>query len=188
MRRTILSLAVVCIVSATATTSRAQFQGGFDDPFFLYYSYFVPQQAFFASIPRQEDVLRQMAVQRQFNALTDRAGLFEPGSSLAGYDPFAVFGEQNRSRLPNVTPVGVANGNLAGTGLSMYHNRTGSYFPGMRTAASRSAAASRAQVSSLVPKFDNLGVSRTQRRNFGMGGMGMPNMGFGGMGLGGGFR
>jgi hypothetical protein len=183
MRRSILPLAVVAIISAAATPGRAQFQGGLNDPFFLYYSYFVPQQSYFASIPRQEDVLRQMAVQRQFNALTDRAGLFEPGSSLSGYDPFAAF-NQNLSRMPRVTPVGVVNSNLSGMGVAGYHNRTGSYFPGMRTGSS--AGVNRGPVSTLVPSFDSLGVSRTQRRNFGMGGMGMPNMGLGGFG--GGFR
>jgi hypothetical protein len=179
MRRSILPLAVLLGLTATASTSRAQFAGGFDDPFFLYYSYFVPQQAFFASIPRQEDVLRQMAVQRQFNAMTDRmGGGFDPGSTLSGYDPFAVFGEQNGSRLPKVSPVGVVNYNLQGGGIGGYHNRTGNYFPGMRTGSM--GATARAPVSSLVPRFDSLGISRTQRRSFGMGGLPNMNMGLGG--------
>lgn len=185
MRRYLLPLAVVLGISSLATSARAQFTGGFDDPFFLYYGYFLPQQAYFASIPRQEDVLRQMAVQRQFTAVTDRAGLFEPGSSLAGYDPFAAFGEQNGSRLPRVTAVGVVNHNISGMGVGGYHNRVGSYFPAYRSGSSM--AAHRAPASTLTPRFDSLGLSRTQRRSFGggMGGMGMGGMGMPGMGMGG---
>jgi hypothetical protein len=176
MTRWILPLAVLWACGAAAAPARAQLSNG--DPFFLYYGYYLPQQAFFASIPKQEDNLRMMAVQRQFTAMTDRAGLNEPGIGLGSYDPLRPFGERGASRLPKTAPGGLVTTHTNGAGPTGYFNRTNTHYPGRRLGqmTTRQGGVG-SPASALGPRFDALGVS-PRARGGGMGGMGMGMGGF----------
>ncbi len=111
----------------------AQFNAGFSDPFFLYYGYYVPFQAYEASLPRPEDTVRAFSAQRQMTALTERSGLFDPAGSLNDYDPLRAFGsEGGRSPLPRTSPTGVVNSHINGSGPAGYFNRVNTYYPTLR--------------------------------------------------------
>jgi hypothetical protein len=186
MRRLLLAVSSMVLIGSWATPAKAQV-GGFDDPFFLYYGYYLPQQNFIASIPRQEDTLRSMAVQRQFNAMTERATLTDPGGTLMGYDPLAAYGNNTGSRLPRTISTGVITTHVNGSGPAGYYGRSSAYFPNMRTGGPNRG--SRGQQSAIIPsvgpKLDSLGLMQNRLRGRGMGGGGMGGMGGGG---GGGFR
>ena len=73
--------ALVFGLLACGSSARAQ-DGGFSDPFFLYYGYFLPRQSALASQSQPEDFYRGQAAQRSYAAQTDRAGLYDPSSSI----------------------------------------------------------------------------------------------------------
>src|SRR4051812_14296655 len=83
-RRPLLALAVALTVPLTLapTQARAQFFGGSGaggvDPFSLYFGYYLPHQAYVAAQPSPLDTINQITAQRQFNAVTERAGLYDP--------------------------------------------------------------------------------------------------------------
>jgi hypothetical protein len=176
MTRWILPLAVLCLCGATAAPAKAQSAAG--DPFFLYYGYFLPQQAFFASIPKQEDNLRMMAVQRQMTALTDRAGMNDPIGGLGTYDPLRPFGERGPSRMVRTAPGGPVTTHINGAGPTGFFNRTNTHYPGRRIGqmTTRPGGAIPNPAARYSPTFDALGT--THRGMGGMGGMGMGMGGF----------
>lgn len=136
MRRILFGLGVALGLGLLASPARAQVGAGvFADPFSFYYGYFVPNQALQASIPRAEDTVRMYSAARQYNALTERAGLYDPIGSLGdGYDPLGAFGSANGvSRLPMTRPQGVMNMNINGSGPAGYYNRVNTHFPTLRT-------------------------------------------------------
>ncbi len=136
MRRALVGLAFVVFLSSWSSTVRAQAVNGtgFSDPFFLYYGYFLPQQAYLASIPRPEDTVREISARRQVNALTERAGLYDPLGSFGGetLDPFGRGAAPSGSRMVSTYNSGVANMNLNGSGPPGYFNRVGRYYPGIK--------------------------------------------------------
>lgn len=141
MRRCfILGLALIGSFSTVGSSAQAQAVAGggasmvFSDPFLSYYGFFVPQQLYYASRPRVEDTIQQYSAARQYSALTERAGLYDPIGSLdIESDPLRAFGSASgRSRLPSTSPAGLVNNNLRGTGPGGYYNRTGSYYPTLR--------------------------------------------------------
>ena len=143
MRHGFLGLAVVLGLGTFSTPAKAQ-DGGFSDPFFLYYGYYLPRQAALAAQPQVEDYYRQRSAERQYTALTDReGGLTDPlgGSIFDQDDPTAAFGTRSgRSRLVRTTPTGMVNQNLTGAGTAGYFNRTGSYYPTIRSGRGRNNA------------------------------------------------
>jgi hypothetical protein len=179
MRRVIFALVLMAAAALVPSRASAQVAAGFDDPFFLYYSYYVPQQAFFASVPRTEDTLRAMAVARQFNAITERGALSDP----AALDPLAAFSNNGVSRLPKTVPVGLVSTHANGAGATGYYNRS-YHFPGLRTGRAQAARSALPNpVQRLTPQINPLGTVQSRGGMGGMGGMGM-----GGMGGMGGFR
>lgn len=187
MRRLLLAGCCVVVLSACAGNAEAQFTAsGFDDPFFLYYGFFVPQQNLYQSTPRQEDNLRAMAVQRQYNAVTERSTLFQPTGSLLGYDALADFGNTSGSRLPKTSAIGGVVNHVNGAGPPSHFNRGAGHYPTLRSG--RGTASSGAMKSTLIPqtspKMDSLGITRSTRR----GGMRGGGGGMGGMSGGGGMR
>ena len=138
MKRWVFTLAILCFSGMTGS-ARAQFA----DPFFMYYSYFVPQQAALASVPKQEDNLRILGMQRQMTAQTNRDVLGE--LNLGGYDPLSPFGgpggPANKSRLPRVASTGPISTHVNGSGPQGYYNRTNTHFPGRRVGQTKATAA-----------------------------------------------
>src|SRR4051812_48216891 len=83
LRRPRLALAVTLAAGLFVPTTRANAQllggaGGGIDPFSFYYGYYLPHQAAIAAQPTALDTINQVTAARQFSAVTDRAGLYDP--------------------------------------------------------------------------------------------------------------
>jgi hypothetical protein len=132
-------LGVACLLaiglSATAAPTRAQISGGLgsDDPFFLYYGWYLPRQAAMAVTPRPEMTVNAMAAIRQQNVQQERAGLYDPVQPFgaAAFDPSRPFANRTARTYGSggVASAGVANNGL---GPPRYYQRASSYFPGLR--------------------------------------------------------
>ncbi len=149
MRTSLIGLAVVLGLGILAPTSRAQ-DTGFSDPFFLYYSFYLPRQAALAAQPQPDDQIRFNNSQRQIEVRSERAGLYEPlpAIGLDELDPMRPFGQRSGStRLARTSPSGLISTNLTGHGATGYFNRSGSYHPTLRSGQSRSARRSGAAAS-----------------------------------------
>lgn len=137
MRRPMFGLAIVLgALTLAPAEGRAQFVDGTGDPFFLYYGFYLPRQAALAATPRPEMTVNSMAAIRQENALTERAGLYDPVSPFGSgtFDPSRPFGDRTAGRR---------GGGMAGSGTSingsgppLYYNRTAAYYPNLRTGRS----------------------------------------------------
>jgi hypothetical protein len=135
MRRLAIGCLVVLGLSAFASSSRAQFFGGStDDPFFLYYGFYLPRQAAMAATPRPEMTVNAMAALRQQNAVTERAGLYDPVQPFGAgaFDPSRPFADRSNPRRYMAGGVASAGGAINGSGPAGHYNRHSSYFPGMR--------------------------------------------------------
>lgn len=139
--------------------AQAQIFGNNNDPFTIYYGFWLPRQAALAVTPRPEQTVNAMAAIRQQTALTERGNLYDPiqpfGAGL--YDPANPFG--NRRAGQRLGGRAIHGGNSSGAGPSMYYNRSAAYFPGSRSGRGTNAAVA-------------VGGSPT-RRNYGS--IGMPN-------------
>jgi len=167
MRRTLIGLAVVIGLSATAKSSRAQ-DGGFSDPFFLYYGFYLPRQAALAAQPQPDDQIRAQSAQRQYEVRSERQGLYDPGGGLGldDLDPLRPFGQRSgSSRLARTTPTGIVSQNLTGRGPAGYYMRHNSYYPTMRVGRGRNAGTSGVALGGGMSAPRGMG---------GMGGMSMP--------------
>lgn len=180
MRKTLILVAVVAAASATASSARAQ--SGFNDPFALYYGWYLPSQASLAARPTVENNLRFYSAQRQANVLADREDPFRD-NRIIGIDeldpnrPLAGVGRPRRM-IPHS---GISNSNLRGSGVAGYHNSVTNYYPGLANRAGSSTSA--------APM--NVGRTGGNRLSPRMQGRLVPNrggFGGGGMGGGGGFR
>ena len=134
MRRPMIGLAVAIGFSLLAPASQAQGLGNFNDPFTFYYGFYLPHQAAIAAQPTPMDTLNAVTAERQFNAPTNRSGMFDPVSPYGLDDPdiFSAGGSGGRGRGPAVSSPDMTS-NARGTGPALYYNRTARYFPGMRT-------------------------------------------------------
>lgn len=133
MRRLAILLTLALLTSLSASDAKAQFfgEGNFNDPFFQYYGFYLPRQAALAAQPRPQESINALAAARQYNAMTERAGLYDP------IQPFGEFGSdgqlfdrRRRGGYGGMASLG-ANGN--GNGPTGYYNRTHTYFPGLRS-------------------------------------------------------
>lgn len=170
MRPSRIGLAVALGLGLFASSAKAQ-DGGFSDPFFLYYGFYLPRQAALAAQGQPEDRIREYSAQRQYAAQTDRAGLYAPLNELGGaeLDPLNPFGTRSgSSRLARTTAVGLPAANIGGRGLSGYHNSTGSFYPTLRSGGG--AARSRPRSRSVVPQRSGGGMGRMGGMGGGMGG------------------
>jgi hypothetical protein len=140
LRRLRLAVAVASAVFIVGATSpaRAQFLGGAGgvDPFSLYFGYYLPHQAYVAAQPTPLDTINQITAQRQFNAVTDRAGLYDPISPFGEEEldplrPYSGSGSTRKERLAKPHNFSVTT-NARGTGPALYYNRTARYFPHVR--------------------------------------------------------
>lgn len=138
MRPTLIGLAVVLGLGTFATTSHAQ--DGFSDPFFLYYSFYLPRQAALAAQPTPEDFIRYNNTQRQVDIQSERRGLYEPIGTIGldELDPSRPYGVRSgSSRLVRTSASGLVSTNLTGHGPASHYNRTAAYYPTMRTGLGR---------------------------------------------------
>lgn len=130
MRRSLLGLAAFLILGSMTAPARAQFVSN-GDPFFLYYSWFLPRQQALAMQPRPANTVNAMATIRQDATLTDRANLYAaPASRFDGFDPNRLFDHPTGRRMGGTAAIG---GSIDGNGPAQYYNRTSSYYPGLRT-------------------------------------------------------
>ena len=141
MRRALVVLAGLIASASWATDGRAQTSSGFDDPFFLYYSYFLPRQAALAAQPNVSDTINANVAARQSYATTNRANLYDPNGGYGafdGYDPNSVFdnptarGRGAGRSGPALTSRGLPTTNIAGHGPALYYNRAALYHPSLR--------------------------------------------------------
>ncbi len=143
MRRPLLGLAIVLGTSVLATTDRAHAQltpgtGVGTDVFSFYYGYYLPHAAAIAAQQTPMDTLNAITASRQFNAVTDRARLYDP---ISPYGAEETDPTQPWARGEERTPGGAGPelrdqpGRVAlarGGGPALYYNRTGPYYPTMR--------------------------------------------------------
>jgi len=141
VRRPRLALAVTLAASLFVPTTRANAQllggsGGGVDPFSFYYGYYLPHQAAIAAQPTALDTINQVTAARQFNAVTDRAGLYDPISPYGAEesDPLRPYAPtRGGERLARPQGSGYGTSNSRGTGPAQYYNRTARYHPNIRT-------------------------------------------------------
>jgi len=137
MRRPILALAVTLTVGLLVPTSqaRAQFLNGGTDPFSLYFGYYLPHQAAIAAQSTPLDTINQITAQRQYAAVTDRAGLYDPISPYGDeeLDPLRPYSpKRGGDRVIRPQNFAVSTSNALGTGPALYYNRTARYYPNQK--------------------------------------------------------
>jgi hypothetical protein len=157
--------AVALGFSLLASVSRAPAQTtGFVgvDPFQLYYGYYLPHQAAIAAQPRPTDTLNALTRERQQNAVTDRAGLYNPISPYAlddDLDPTRPYGASRKGERRGRIRSFATTANAAGRGPATHFQRF-ERFPQQRVGQGPNR---------------NLAVHR-QARGIGGGFGGMPSM------------
>jgi len=162
MRRPLLFLIAALGVSAVASEAKAQ--TNFGDPFFQYYSYYLPQQAALAARPGPEATLNALTAYRAGFAATGNNRAFDPNG---GFDPFGSgddlgfnSGGTRRRSLPSAASgrYGAHGGNLNGLGPQGYYNAgLTKYYRELRVGRGKNA---------------NQAVTRTRGYSGGFGGMG----------------
>lgn len=146
MRRTAIGAAVIlgaiCLGDSAHGQTSVNNGGGFSDPFFLYYSWFLPRQQYLTTQAGPELSINARAAARQESVIVDRQALYERVPSLGmddlGADPLQPFTRQGgTSRLARTSPTGIVSQNLGGTGPPGYYNRgVAGYFPTIRSGRS----------------------------------------------------
>jgi len=140
-----LGLFVALGASVVATEARAQAPfGGVNDPFFLYYGFYLPRQQAQALQSGPEATINAITAARQSYAATNRTEMFSPNGP--GFDRFeldsdfmAGSGVRSRGQVGTRSNVARLGGNLNGRGVPSHFNRVGSYHPTLRTGQSRNA-------------------------------------------------
>jgi hypothetical protein len=140
IRRPLLALAVTLAISLLVPTSWAHAQilsgAGGVDPFSFYYGYYLPHQAAVAAQPTPLDTINQITAQRQYAAVTDRAGLYDPISPYGDeqVDPLSPYSpKRGGERLGRPQTFANATSNAQGRGPALYYNRTSRYHPNARS-------------------------------------------------------
>ncbi len=148
MRRAMWVVAAVMAASAWANVGRAQAvnnPGGFSDPFFLYYGWYLPQQNALANQPRVEDTINNNAGMNAAAAQTNRAALYDPSGGYGRFnpnpsgDPFDQStrgGGAGAGARTGKMRSGVPTSNVSGNGPAMYFNRQAQFYPSMRSGRS----------------------------------------------------
>src|SRR3954466_14076791 len=136
-RRSFLALAAVAAVGLGLPAGRAhaQFPNGGVDPFALYYGYYLPHQAAIAAQSTPLDTINQITAQRQYAAVTDRAGLYDPISPYGDdeLDPLRPYSpKRGGDRVLRPQSFASSTSNAQGTGPALYYNRTARYYPNQK--------------------------------------------------------
>jgi hypothetical protein len=176
MRRLLPGLVIALGFSAASSESRAQVPfTNINDPFFAYYSFYLPRQQAQAMAPGPEATIDAVTANRQQYAATNRNGMFDPNDASSGFgssDLFDDFSPNAALRKRTLSSRrgqygGVHGGNLNGLGPQGYYGggKLLPYYRDLKTGRGK-----------------NANVSVVRRRGFsgggggygGMGGMGLP--------------
>ncbi len=142
MRRPLFGLVVALGVSAIATEARAQFGGGLSDPFFAYYSFYLPRQQAQAMQPGPEATINAITANRQQYAATNRNGMFDPNNGGFGSGDFGDEFSSNGVLRRRNNSGGAASrhgGNLNGLGPTGYYNSANKFYPSIRAGRGKNA-------------------------------------------------
>ena len=147
MRRTLPGLVVILGLSSASSEARAQVPfSNVNDPFFAYYSFYLPRQQAQALAPGPEATINAVTANRQQYAATNRNGMFDPfssgGPALDFGDDFST--QSSAARRRNISTVGglygVHGGNLNGLGPQGYYNgKLNTYYRGLRAGRGKNA-------------------------------------------------
>lgn len=146
MRRHLLGLLVGLGCSGLATECRAQVPfNNVNDPFFAYYSFYLPRQQLLANQPGPEATINALAANRQQFAATNRNDMFDPtaqardlfGADGGDFSPNSGI----RRRTLSISPASRLGGNLNGLGPQGYFNTPvlRQYYPGLKPGRGRNA-------------------------------------------------
>jgi hypothetical protein len=148
MRFSLLGLVVALGVSAASSEAWAQVPfTSINDPFFAYYSFYLPRQQAQALQPGPEATINAVVANRQQYAATNRNGMFDPNNnasnSLEFGDDFSSSGAMRRriSAQQGRFGSGVHGGNLNGLGPQGYYSggKLTSYYRDIKTGRGRNA-------------------------------------------------
>ncbi len=166
MRRSLLGFFMVLGVSGLASEARAQVPfTNINDPFFAYYSFYLPRQQAQALQPGPEATIATITANRQAYAATNRNDFFDSSASSFDSDSSELgfnSGVRGRTGVGKPSRIG---GNLNGLGPAGYYNNanTKTYHPTIRPGISK-----------------NNNVSVVRSRGFsgggGIGGVGLPGV------------
>ncbi len=142
MRRALWVLAAGVVVLSWASGAGAQVNGiggSNGDPFFLYYGWYLPQQAALANQPRVQDTIQANVAANQAYATTNRSNLYDPNGGYGRFNPYAAEGDVGAGvgGAARVAGAGrmrssVPTSNIRGQGPPLYYNRTAQHYPSMR--------------------------------------------------------
>ncbi|WZO96996.1 hypothetical protein EP7_004008 [Isosphaeraceae bacterium EP7] len=131
---------LVMLAGLTASESRAQTTPFSNDPFALYFGFFLPRQQALANQPGPEATINENVAARQSYAVTNQGSLTDPGNPFAGADdPFSdsgVFAGTRRpgERMPRLSSTrSLPFNHVNGAGPPQHYNRVVHYFPNART-------------------------------------------------------
>lgn len=146
MRRILLGLLAGLGLGVFADRAQAQLPvTNVNDPFFLYYGFFLPRQQAQALQSGPEATINALSAARQSYAATNRSDMFDPNASgFSRFDTDSDFMSGGRGRGPGMSqPAARIGGNLNGKGVASgsvaRFNRTGSFHPTLRSGQSRNA-------------------------------------------------
>ena len=165
MRCSLLGLIVVLGASGLANEARAQVPfTNINDPFFAYYSFYLPRQQAQALQPGPEATIATITANRQAYAATNRSDMFDSNSGSQGLDSGDFSPNSGIRRRGNGAPhAGKIGGNLNGQGPTGYFNNARQYHPSLRSG---------------ISKNSNVSVIRSRSNSGGgggsVGGLGLP--------------
>jgi hypothetical protein len=164
MRRPLLGLVIALGLSAVSSEARAQVPfTNVNDPFFSYYSFYLPRQAAQAASPGPEATINAVTAQRQFYAATNRNGMFDPsGAASASEDDFGMnAGTRKRtfSSAQGGVRRGIHGGNLNGLGPQGYYGggKLATYYSDLKAGRGKNANVSVVRARGFAGGSPNMG-------------------------------
>jgi hypothetical protein len=148
MRLSLLGLVIALGFSATSSEALAQVPfGNINDPFFAYYSFYLPRQQAQAMSPGPEATINAVTANRQQYAATNRNGMFDPNGArdtLDSSDEFSSAGgvrKRTMSAQSGRFVSGVHGGNLNGLGPQGFYggSKIAPYFKDLKTGRGKNA-------------------------------------------------
>ena len=161
MRRILLGLGALIGAAGMATEARAQVPfTNINDPFFAYYSFYLPRQQAQALQPGPEATIATITANRQAYAATNRNDMFDTNSPGIAGDTGDFTPNSGLRRQAGAARASRIGGNLNGLGPAGYFNNARQYHPTLRSGISRN---------------NNVSVTRSRPlSNGGVGGIGLP--------------
>lgn len=148
MRRSLFGLMIALGLSAVASEARAQVPfTNVNDPFFAYYSFYLPRQQAQAMSPGPEATINAVTANRQLYAATNRNGMFDPnyngagGFEEEGFSPNSGLRKRSMASMGGRFAGGVHGGNLNGLGPQGYYGggKLVNYYHDLKTGRGKNA-------------------------------------------------